>query len=85
MTNENIYKFREKLKVGLYFNAYEILIIAYEDNPKDDSLPELAKELLLFVQKKAMSLGYNKATEMSREAAAIDVLHRLVKLFISKL
>ena len=34
---------------------------------------------------KAQDLGYNKAAEISREAAAIDILHRLVKLFISKL
>lgn len=85
MTNESIFKFRNDLKYGKYLHAYEMLINAYEENPKDDTLAELSKELLLFVQNKAMDLGYNKATEMSREASETDVLHRLVKLLISKL
>ena len=85
MTNENIFKFRNNLKNNYYLHAYEMLINAQEENPKDESLPELSKELLMFVQKKAMELGYNKAAEMSREAIEADVLHRLVKLLISKL
>ena len=85
MTNENIFKFRNDLKYGNYLHAYETLINVYEDNPKDESLPELSKELLMLVQHKSMDLGYNKATEMSREASETDVLHRLVKLFIKKL
>ena len=85
MTTENIDKFQRKLKYSYYWNAYEILILAFEKNPKDKSLPELSKELLILVKKKAMDLGHNKATEMTHETGEADVLHRLVKLFVSKL
>ena len=85
MTNENIDKFHRKLNARYYWNTYEILILAFEENPKDESLPTLSEELLILIRTKAMDLAYNKATEMSREAGEADVLHRLVKLFISKL
>jgi len=85
MTNEAIFKFRNNLKYEYYLHAYEMLIIAYEANPEDESIPELSKELLYLVQRKAMDLGSSKATEMARETVETDVLHRLTKLFISKL
>ena len=85
MTNENIFKLRNNLKQGNYLHAYEMLINTFEVNPTDKSLAELSKELLIFVQNRAMDLGYNKATEMSREAQEADVLYRLVKLLITKI
>ncbi len=85
MTNEELSNFQRELKYGKYLHAYEKLIIVFEKNPKDKSLPELSEELLILIRKKAMDLGHNKATEMSREAGEADVLHRLVKLFVSKL
>ena len=85
MTNQELSEFQRELKYGKYLHAYEKLVIVFEKNPKDKSLPKLSQELLKLVNKKAMDLGFNKATEMSREAGEADVLHRLVKLFVSKL
>ena len=85
MTNQELSKFQREIKYGKYLHTYEKLIMVFEKNPKDKSLPELSEELLKLVRKKAMDLGHNKATEMTREAGETDVLHRLVKLFISRL
>jgi len=85
MTNQERSDFQREIKYGKYLHAYEKLVIAFEKNPKDESLPELSQQLVQPVRKKAMDLGYNKAREMTREAGEADVLHRLVKLFISKL